>query len=69
MPEKARAPMLFKWEFSAKVTVARDLQQRKARRPMLVTVAGMNTLETLVEAIGLPKCKVCTHCFDGSSCF
>jgi amidophosphoribosyltransferase len=25
------------------------------------------TLETLVEAIGLPKCKVCTHCFDGSS--
>ena len=29
----------------------------------------INTLETLVEAIGLPKCKVCTHCFDGSSCF
>lgn len=28
-----------------------------------------NTLETLVEAIGLPKCKVCTHCFDGSSSF
>ena len=27
------------------------------------------TLETLIEAIGLPKCKVCTHCFDGSSCF
>lgn len=28
-----------------------------------------NTLETLIEAIGLPKCKVCTHCFDGSSSF
>ena len=28
-----------------------------------------NTLEILIEAIGLPKCKVCTHCFDGSSCF
>ena len=28
-----------------------------------------NTLETLVEAIGLPKCKICTHCFDGSSHF
>ena len=28
-----------------------------------------NTLETLVEAIGLPKCKLCTHCFDGSSHF
>lgn len=28
-----------------------------------------NTLETLVESIGLPKCKLCTHCFDGSGCF
>lgn len=25
-------------------------------------------LETIVNAIGLPKCKICTHCFDGSSC-
>lgn len=25
-------------------------------------------LETIIQAIGLPKCKVCTHCFDGSSC-
>lgn len=24
-------------------------------------------LETLIRAIGLPKCSVCTHCFDGSS--
>ena len=28
-----------------------------------------NTIETLFRAIGLPKCKVCTHCFDGSSHF
>ena len=28
-----------------------------------------NTLEDLIEAIGLPKCQVCTHCFDGSSRF
>lgn len=28
-----------------------------------------NTIETIIEAIGLPKCKVCTHCFDGSSHF
>ncbi|MCF0198524.1 MAG: amidophosphoribosyltransferase [Bacteroidaceae bacterium] len=27
-----------------------------------------STLETIIKAIGLPKCKVCTHCFDGSSC-
>lgn len=24
-------------------------------------------LETLVRSIGLPKCRLCTHCFDGSS--
>lgn len=24
-------------------------------------------IETIIDAIGLPKCKVCTHCFDGSS--
>lgn len=34
-----------------------------------LTSLKFNTIETLVEAIGLPKCKVCTHCFDGSSCF
>ena len=33
------------------------------------TSLRFNTLETLVESIGLPKCKLCTHCFDGSSCF
>lgn len=34
-----------------------------------LTSLQFNTIETLVEAIGLPKCKVCTHCFDGSSRF
>ena len=28
-----------------------------------------NPIETLVESIGLPKEKICTHCFDGSSRF
>ena len=26
-----------------------------------------SSLETIVNAIGLEKCQVCTHCFDGSS--
>lgn len=34
-----------------------------------LTTLRFNSLETLIEAIGLPKCKVCTHCFDGSSRF
>ena len=24
-------------------------------------------IEDLIDAIGMPKCKVCTHCFDGTS--
>ena len=34
-----------------------------------LTSLKFNTIETLIEAIGLPRCKVCTHCFDGSSTF
>ena len=26
-----------------------------------------NSLDNLVKSIGLPKCRICTHCFDGSS--
>lgn len=33
-----------------------------------LTTLKFNTIETLVEAIGLPKCRICTHCFDGSGC-
>ena len=24
-------------------------------------------IEDLIQAIGLPKCKVCTYCFDGAN--
>ena len=34
-----------------------------------MTSLKFNTIETLVEAIGLPRCQLCTHCFDGSSRF
>ena len=37
------------------------------RQEMGLTTLKFNTIEQLIEAIGLPKCKVCTHCFDGSS--
>ena len=39
------------------------------RRRFGLTSLRFNTNETLIRAIGLPKCKVCTHCFDGSSHF
>ena len=34
-----------------------------------LTSVKFNKIESLIEAIGLPKCKVCTHCFDGTSYF
>ena len=34
-----------------------------------LTSLEFNRVDTLIKAIGLPKCKVCTHCFDGSSHF
>lgn len=37
------------------------------RRQLGLTTLKFNTIEQLIKAIGLPKCQVCTHCFDGSS--
>lgn len=39
------------------------------RKQLGLTSLKFNTVEQLIEAIGLPKCKVCTHCFDGSSAY
>lgn len=34
-----------------------------------LTSLKFNPIETLVKSIGLPKEKICTHCFDGTSRF
>ena len=39
------------------------------RKRFGLTSLKFNTVQELVEAIGLPKEKLCTHCFDGSSWF
>jgi amidophosphoribosyltransferase len=39
------------------------------RRRLKLTTLKYQRLEDLVLAIGLPKEKLCTHCWDGSSCF
>lgn len=31
-----------------------------------ITSLKFNKKESLIKAIGLPKCRICTHCFDGS---
>lgn len=37
------------------------------RKTVGVDTLKFNSLDTVCQAIGLPKCKLCTHCFDGSS--
>ena len=37
------------------------------RQRVGVDTLKFNSLKTVCDAIGLPKEKVCTHCFDGSS--
>ena len=38
------------------------------RRRLNLTSLKFQTLPELVEAIGLPKEMLCTHCWDNSSC-
>ena len=33
-----------------------------------LTTLQFSKIENLIKSIGLPKCRVCTHCFDGSGC-
>ncbi len=46
-----------------------NLLVEKIRQRFGLTSLKFNPIETLIESIGLPKCKVCTHCFDGTSRF
>ena len=39
------------------------------RQRLRLTSLKYQKLENLVEAIGLPKDKLCTHCWDGTSYF
>jgi amidophosphoribosyltransferase len=39
------------------------------RKNLDLTTLKFQELDDLVEAIGLPKEKLCTHCWDGSSYF
>ncbi|MCL1822477.1 MAG: amidophosphoribosyltransferase, partial [Prolixibacteraceae bacterium] len=39
------------------------------RKELNITTLQFNSMENLVEAIGLPKKDLCTHCWDGTSYF
>ncbi|MDE5821938.1 MAG: amidophosphoribosyltransferase [Paramuribaculum sp.] len=39
----------------------------RIREKLKISSLKFSSIEDVIKAIGLPKCKVCTHCFDGSS--
>jgi amidophosphoribosyltransferase len=39
------------------------------RKNLNLSTLKYQKLSDLVDAIGLPKEQLCTHCWDGSSCF
>lgn len=39
----------------------------RIREILKITSLKFSSIENVVESIGLPKCQICTHCFDGSS--
>ena len=36
------------------------------RTKLTMNSLKFNSVDNVVQAIGLPKCSLCTHCFDGS---
>ncbi len=44
-----------------------EMMVERIRERLNLTSLKFNPIENVVKSIGLPKCKICTHCFDGSS--
>ena len=56
-------------EYATPGTDRYNKMTEKIGESMECTSLKYQELNDLVEAIGLPKCKLCTHCWDGSSYF
>ena len=56
-------------KYATEGTEQHERMVEEIRRRLGLTSLKFNSIETLVKAIGLPKCKLCTHCFDGTGKF
>ena len=56
-------------EFASAGTAKNEAMVEKIRQRLALTTLKYQRLEDLVAAIGLPKDRVCMHCWDGSSYF
>ena len=56
-------------EYAVSGSARNQAMVEKIREQLLLTSLKFQLLEDMVDAIGLPKEKLCTHCWDGSSHF
>lgn len=56
-------------EYATAGTPRYEAMVEKIKERYGLTSLKFSTVENIVKAIGLPKCKICTHCFDGTSHF
>ncbi|MEA2102598.1 MAG: amidophosphoribosyltransferase [Thermodesulfobacteriota bacterium] len=60
---------VFLEEYAQAGTKKNKAMVENIRKRLGLTSLKFQTLEDLVDAIGMPKAKMCTHCFDGSGYF
>lgn len=53
-------------QYSTAGTPEYERMVEEMRRQFGLTSLKFNRLDTLIRSIGLPKCRICTHCFDGT---
>lgn len=54
--------------YSATGTPEYERMVKEIARRLNLTTLQFSKIEHLVESIGLPKCRICTHYFDGTGC-
>lgn len=54
-------------EYSTFGTPQYERMVEEIRRRLGLTSLKFCSIDNMVNAIGLPKCRICTHCFDGTS--
>jgi len=54
-------------EYATAGTARHQAMVESIRSRLHLTTLKYQTMDDLVRAIGLPKEKLCTHCWDGSS--
>ncbi len=54
-------------DFAATDSPAQRTMVDTIRKTLNLTSLKYQTLDDLIDAIGLPKCKLCTYCWDGAN--